>query len=510
MKNAPMSQQVEALRRSAGKRYFAYFMQQGTGKSYTLLSDAERAYAAGKIDAVLIIAPNGVHTNWVKREIPEHMDCPHIARVWRTNMSQRRRRQVEELLRPRDRGEVAPLRILSVSYDSLSSKETRTFIARFLNCTRAMAAIDESQYIKNGTAARTKHVLELKSSFVARRLLSGTPFDKPWDIFSQAEFLESGLLGTDSYRAFCAEYAVLADWRNPVTDSDWALKKQVERHPRMAHAIIVAKDDATGLPMYRNLDRLNELIQPWSYRVLKRDCLDLPEKIYQQVYFELSARQQEAYTLMEEELRIALDDGTLTPVNALASLVKLQQITSGYVMVPAGPGRPEPELQYVGDENPRLAALLTAIEPMAGRKVIVWARFREEIAAVSAALRAAGRSVVEYHGGVKDAARDAAIDAIQKGNADAIVMNQQAGGTGITLTAAEFTVYYSNYYSLLRRLQSEDRNHRIGTHGDVVYIDLIAENTIDESIAKALQQKADLAATILGDRQLRVPNGLDE
>lgn len=505
MKTQGMKQQLEALQRAAGKRYFAFFMEQGTGKSWTLLADAERLYARGVIDALFILAPNGVHTNWLLREIPEHMDCEYVARAWSSGMTRQRRKKMDDLMKLRSINAVPPLRILTMNYDALASKEAFEFALNFMMCTKCLFALDESQYVKNGQTTRTKQVMRLRLHSKGRRLLSGTPMDKPWDIFSQAEFLEEGLLGTSSYRSFVAEYAQLADHVNPVTDSDWAFRKQVQKNPRMAHAIIVAKDDTTGLPIYRNLERLQALIEPWSYRVLKRDCLDLPPKIYQQVYFELDAKQQAAYDLMEQELRIQLEDGSLKPVKALASLVKLQQITSGYVVVPG-----QEELLYVGDKNPRLAALLTAMEPLAGKKVIVWARFREEIASVVAALRGAGRAVVEYHGGVKAKDREAAIDAIQHGDADVIVMNQQAGGTGITLTAATFAIYYSNYYSLLRRSQSEDRNHRIGTRGEVVYIDLIAQATIDESITRALQQKADLAATILGDRQLRMPDVADE
>jgi SNF2 family DNA or RNA helicase len=505
-----MAHQLEGVRRSAGKRYFAYFMEQGTGKSWTLLADAERHYAMGKINALFILAPNGVHTNWVLREIDKHLDCPNIKRAWRAGMSKSKRAKMDDLMTWRAKGAAEPLRILTMAWESIQSKDAFEFALSFMQSTRCMFAWDESQYGKNGKAERTKHAMRLRPHSVARRLLSGSPFDKPWDIFSQAEFLEEGLLGTSSFRAFCSEYAVLADWKNPVTDSDWAMKKQVAKNPRMAHAIIVAKDDTTGLPMYRNLDKLNKLIEPWSYRVLKKDCLDLPEKIYQQVFFDLSTKQRAAYQLMEDEFRIRLEDGSVTPVSALASLVKLQQITSGYVVVP---GRED--LLYVDEKNPRLEALMTSVEPFAGRKkFIVWARFREEIAAIAARLRKEGLRVVEYHGGISAKDREAAIDELQEGAADAIVMNQQAGGTGLTLTAAAYAIYYSNYYSLLRRIQSEDRNHRIGTEkfakDGVVYIDLIAEDTIDSGIALALQQKADLAATILGDRKLNLPAGLDE
>jgi SNF2 family DNA or RNA helicase len=185
-------------------------------------------------------------------------------------------------------------------------------------------------------------------------------------------------------------------------------------------------------------------------------------------------------------------------VKALAALVKLQQITSGFTIPPGG-GDPV----YVSEKNPRLAALLDLAEDLNGQ-FIVWARFREELFTVAAALRKAGLRVVEYHGGVNTADREIAVDSFQAGEADVFVGQPQSGGIGLTLTRAESVIYYSNDFNLETRLQSEDRAHRIGTRHNVVYIDLIAADTIDESIARALQRKSDVAANVLGD--LRTPN----
>jgi SNF2 family DNA or RNA helicase len=197
---------------------------------------------------------------------------------------------------------------------------------------------------------------------------------------------------------------------------------------------------------------------------------------------------------MEKELRIEVEGGEMTPVKALAALVKLQQITSGFIVKPNQAGT-----LYIPDGNPRLKALLDVIERIPG-KLIVWARFHEELDCVAAELRAAGRRVVEYHGRVSEREREAAVDGFQNGNADVFVGQGQSGGVGLTLTAAEHAIYYSNDFNLRTRLQSEDRCHRIGTKSSVVYIDLVAEDTVDEAISRSLQRKAVLAATILGDR----------
>lgn len=494
MKTEPMSQQRTALDAMDGRRWYALFMEQGTGKTWSFLADAERYKARDKIDGLLVFAPNGVHTNWVLREIPAHMDLDTVlAESWRASPNAKHRRKLQELCMRSPK-----LRILTVNYEAMRGREARELVNQFLLSGRMMCVCDESQKIKNPAAMITKHILSLRPLTTARRIGTGTPMDKPQDIYSQFDFLAPGLLGTDNFRAFFSEYAVLANWKEPRTSSDWAMARQVEKNPRIKHAQIVARDEDTGRPLYKNLDRLQKLVAEHSYRVLKKDCLDLPEKQYTSVYFELSPAQEKAYELMEQLMRIELEDGTMTPVAALASLVKLQQITSGFVVVPD-----RDELMYIGEKNPRVEAVSDYIDENTepGHKVIIWAKFREEVRALRSRL-GERRSVVEYHGAIPGKDREVAIDSFQKGDAEVFIGIQKAGGTGLTLTAAELTIYCSNEHSALLRNQSEDRNHRKGTTGTVTYVDIVARGTIDEAITKAHQWKTDLAATILGDRKL--------
>ena len=486
MRTKGMQHQIQALQELEGRKTYALFMEQGTGKTWTLLADAERLYAKGAIDAILVVAPNGVHTNWVNREIPTHMEGNIIARAWRSGAGVTYMKKLEELFTPRPQGESVPLRILSINVDALVTKKGYEFCERFLNATRALIVLDESSRIKNPDAARTKALMRLRRHARGARIASGTPItNSPVDLFAQMEFLESGLLGTTSYRAFVAEYAELMPSTHPM------MQNMVRRNPRAAFAQIVARNP-DGSPRWRNLDKLQRLIAPHSFRVLKKDCLDLPEKIYKTITFELNTEQRRAYSKMQDELRIELGDQTELPVSELASLIKLQQITSGFINLPGG------VVQYVSEENPRLKALMDTIEDVDG-KFIIWARFREELMAISAALAAAGITSVEYHGGVAREDRERAVNEFQEGEARAFVGQPQSGGIGLTLTAAETVVYYSNDFNLETRLQSEDRAHRIGTRRNVVYIDLAAEDTIDEQISRNLQRKQRVAAVVLGD-----------
>jgi SNF2 family DNA or RNA helicase len=485
MKTKGMQHQVQALQRLQGRDAFALFMEQGTGKTWTLLADAERLYAKGEIDGLLVVAPNGVHTNWVNREIPAHMEGNIIARAWRSGASTKYTKHLEELFKPRNEGEPVPLRILSINIDALVTKKGVEFCERFLNATNAMIVLDESSRIKNPDAARTKALMRLRRKAKHARIASGTPVtNSPVDVFAQMEFLESGLLGTTSYRAFVAEYADLMPATHPL------MQNMIRRNPRAAHAQIVARN-ADGSPRWRNLDKLQKLLEPNSFRVLKNECLDLPAKIYKTITFELDADQRRAYEKMQNELRIELGDSTELPVSELASLIKLQQITSGYVNTPMG-------VQYVSDKNLRLETLMDIIEDLDGQ-FIIWARFREELSAIAAALTNAQINNVEYHGGVDVANRERAVNMFSNGSARAFVGQPQSGGIGLTLTAAETVIYFSNDFNLETRLQSEDRAHRIGTKRNVVYIDIAAENTIDEQISRNLQRKQRVAAVVLGD-----------
>jgi SNF2 family DNA or RNA helicase len=491
-----MAHQLAALRAMNGREYFGLFMEQGTGKTWTALADAERLYSAGAIDGVLCIAPRGVHTNWVRREIPTHLSAPTLARAWRAEAGKREMANLEHVLQPRQRGDAPKLRFLSMNIDAVNTARGYSFARRFLLATRPLIIVDESSRIKNPDAKRTERVMELRNQAEFARILSGTPITRaPTDIFSQMQFLRPGLLGTSSYRAFVAEYAELLPPDHPMVE------KLALINPKVAKAQIVARDER-GMPIYRNLDKLQRLLAPHTFRVLKKDCLDLPDKVFKQVYFDMAPRQRAAYKLLEDELRLELEDGEVTTVKALAALIKLRQITSGYFVVPG-----TSEVQYIQDDNPRLAAMLDLQEDIQG-PFIVWAQFREELAALAAALTKAGRRVVQYHGGVGDKAREEAVDRFQGGDADVFLGQPQAGGIGLTLTAAETVVYYSNDFNLETRLQSEDRAHRIGTKRNVVYIDLCAVDTIDEPIARSLQQKADMAAAILGDRALDVTHHL--
>lgn len=477
MKTEPMKHQIEGCRRLAASPRFALAADMGTGKTWMLLHDIERRWLADEIDAVIIIAPNGVHTNWVLREIPKHLEVPHTATFW---VSGAGKKHLAALARQINRAHDEPrtLMLHAMNVDAVNTKSgeahLRAIFAAFGRGRVAMV-IDESHKIKNISAKRTQRILALSEKAGVRRIASGTMLaNSPLDLFSQYEFLGSGLLGTRSYRAFVSEYAELMS-------SDSPLVQDIIRRTGARGAPQIIAKNRDGTPRYKNLARLSDLMAPHTFRVTKEECLDLPPKIYQTMYFDLDSEQQQAYEHIASQRNWIRDDGEVDTFTALTVITKLRQVTSGFIMVDGEPTT----LAHFG---PRMAALEEALESCTGQ-LIIWASFREELAQIAAKLTERGDTFHVYHGGTSRADREIAVDDFQSGRVRIFLGNPATAGVGLTLTAAETAIYYSTDFSLEQRRQSEDRSHRVGTNHPVVYIDLAARGTIDERIAAAQQSK---------------------
>ena len=240
---------------------------------------------------------------------------------------------------------------------------------------------------------------------------------------------------------------------------------------------------------YNNIDELTQAIEGHSFRVLKKDCLDLPEKIYQRHPVELSKKQRKLYDQLLKNFVTELEGEHLSAPEAITRLLRLQQIICGWF--PTEDGGTE-----IDEKNTRLSALIDLL-PDIQCKVIIWARFKRDIKAIGAAL---GKKAVSYYGEVSNDDREVAVDRFQNDpNVRYFIGQPQSGGIGLTLTAAECAIYYSNSFDLETRMQSEDRCHRIGTKNNVTYIDFESPKTIDTKIINALREKKNLADTITKD-----------
>ena len=472
-KTKPFDHQLEALKKSWAAKTYAYFMEMGTGKSKVLVDNIAMLYDRGAIRGAVIVAPKGVYKNWHDIEFPVHMpDHIQYSKIlWEPSNTKKKKLELDTLFDGKEE-----LKILIVNVEAFSTKKGLDFTNSFLNIFigKSLIGIDESTTIKNPTAKRTKSILKIGNLASYRRILTGSPVTKsPLDLYSQCEFLDVWQLGHPSFYSFRARYA-----------------KMITRNFGGRQVQIVDPRDS-----YRRLDELSEKLKSFSYRVLKEDCLDLPPKVFTKRIVELSPEQKSIYAQLKQVAMAFTDKGKImSTVNVMTQLMRLHQVTCGTFKADDG--------TVTNLENNRVQSLMDCLEETEG-KVIIWATYREDIKKIVAALKKAygEASTVEYHGGVDAKVRQGHIAQFQdvKGPTRYFVGNPQTGGYGITLTAANTVIYFSNSYDLEKRLQSEDRAHRIGQTGSVLYIDLVAEGTIDEKIVEALKAKVNIANEIMGE-----------
>jgi SNF2 family DNA or RNA helicase len=241
------------------------------------------------------------------------------------------------------------------------------------------------------------------------------------------------------------------------------------------------------------MGELSEKLKNFSYRVLKEDCLDLPPKNWTKRHITLSKEQQKVYDQMKKTALATLNGKVTSTMTVITQLMRLQQITCGHFVADDG------TTQEI--KNNRITELMDVLDEIEG-KAIIWGHWQKDIQnMVDEIERVHGPgSVVSYYGLTP---QDERQDNIRKFQSDPrcrfLVGTPSTGGYGITLTAANTVIYYSNGYDLEKRLQSEDRAHRIGQKKNVTYIDIIAEKTVDEKIQKSLRKKINIASEVLGE-----------
>jgi SNF2 family DNA or RNA helicase len=365
---------------------------------------------------------------------------------------------------------VDDMRILIMNIEAFSTEKGQQFAKVFLRVTDAFMAIDESTTIKTPTAKRTKAIVKIGKDARYRRIATGSPVTKsPLDLYSQCDFLGEDCLNYSSYYAFQARYAVL-----------------VERK--------MATHTFKQVVGYRHLDELKDKLDRFAFRVTKDECLDLPDKIYLRRDVELTAEQKKTYEQMKLMALSVLDEGLVSTNNALTQLMRLHQIVCGYVKLDDG--------QELDLPNNRLSELMDLLAESDG-KVIIWANYRKNIQDIKLAIQKeyGMTSVATYYGDTAAEDRQDIVDKFSdpKSELRFFVGNPTTGGYGLTLVSSHTVVYFSNSFDLEKRLQSEDRAHRIGQTEKVTYIDLIATNTVDEHIVKALRNKINIASAVLGE-----------
>lgn len=461
-KTEPFDHQRKALDLSWNKKNYAYFMEMGTGKTKVAIDNIGILKLQDEIDIAIIAAPKSVYLNW-ENEISTHLSdqVPYKVFAW-----QRDKKPIDDAILDKKLG------IYLVNIEALSHKSGVKFVKELLLRYRnSIFIVDESTTIKNQGAMRTKAVLKIAPQSKYRRVLTGSPVTKsPLDLYTQCAFLSPQLLGFSSFYTFRARYAVMDQIR-------------------------VGNDRYILAPKYyTNLEELEAKLAEFSYRVRKDDCLQLPKKNRYIRQIDLTGEQQKVYEELKQRALAIIEDEQVSFNNKLTELLRLHQVTCGFVKGDSG-------LVREFKKCPKTEELMNIIDET-DSKIIIWANYVHNIETIIAKLKAkfGEKSTVGIYGAVSLSDRQQAVKSFQEDpDCRFFVGNPTTGGFGLTLTKASYVIYFSNTFNLEVRQQSEDRAHRIGQESDVTYIDLIAPGTIDQYILRTLQSKIKLSAKTLGE-----------
>lgn len=465
-KTKPYEHQRQALETSAEKMQWAYFMEMGTGKTKVTIDNLAYLFFKRQVNSALIIAPKSVYTNW-ESEIQTHMPDVLKYKIYKWNIDKPKDYYALEQFKD--------LKIFLINVEALSTKRGFDACVEYLKKNKLnFVTLDESTTIKNRSAKRTKNILALSKLSHIKRILTGSPITKsPLDLYTQCQFLSPELLGFSSYLAFRNRYAEMTD-------------------------IPVGSGRFISVPKYyKKLEELETKLKQFSTRIRKDECLDLKPKVRVKRVIELDGDAKKIYEKLRTSALAIVEDSTISFSNKLTEIIKLHQVCNGFTKDDDG--------QILQLHKSKLNTLDEIIQETDG-KIIIWANYLYNIHEIKDFLvsKYGPESTVSIYGDVNVEDRQAAVKRIQEDDKTKfLVANPTTGGFGLTLTACNTVIYYSNNYNLEVRMQSEDRAHRIGQKGTVVYIDIVAKNTLDEAIMKSLTSKGQIAAKTLGEEDLK-------
>jgi len=454
----PMEAQIKAFSLSREKEYFAYFMEMGMGKTKVNIDIGGDLWLKGWIDIMVVLAPNGVHRQWVESEIPRHMseNVPYRAFAHSSKWRAKDKKAYSEVMAYGD-----GLRVITIASESISAGSAADLLVELVQVfgKRMLLVVDESHQWSNASAKRVKLLLKLVDSIAFKRINTGSPItDGIEKLYAQFAILNSAVLGHKSQTSFNREFCQL----EPIYGA-----------PRGAMRVVG----------YRNLKKLQERVEGCTFRATKEEYLDLPEKVYQTVQVPFHPEQKKVYMDLKRSAAAEVNGQEITAPLAISALSKLRQVTGGSI------------LDNDGNEHEipchKIDVLLGLCESIP-RGGIIWVTYVSEAKRVTAAMKKAGYNVGTYIGATSAEERTRITI---PGAVDWLVANWSAS-TGLNLQHWDYNIYYSNTFNAAERWQSEDRTHRVGQNRSVTYIDLVVPGTVDEAVVQALQRKREIADTI--------------
>lgn len=435
---------------------FGELFEMGCGKTLTTIAVAGALYNLGKIDRVLVVAPTSVCSVW-PHDLNQFATFPWEARVLLGD-KKKRLKALNEL----ENWPFKALRIAVINYESTHRDGIFEALAAYKP---DLIVCDESQRIKNPSAAQSKALHKLGDAAPFRMILSGTPVqNNAVDLYSQYRFLDPAVYGANFY-AFKNRYCIMGGYGQ--------------------HQIVG----------YRNMDELVEKEHSVAYRVTKEECLDLPQQTFINRYVQFTDAEQAIYEQLRKSSFLELETGeNVTATTILTMYLRLMQLTGGFLTADEST-RPKQV------NTAKLDALVDIVDDYvvdAGKKLVIFARFRAEIAAIENLLRLRKIQYGSIYGDVPMEERGKIVDDFQTNPDTKVFVAQiQTAGLGITLHAASTAVFYSYDYNYANYAQALARIHRIGQRLPVTYIHLVVDGSIDEKILAALENKEDMAKTVV-------------
>jgi SNF2 family DNA or RNA helicase len=461
----PYPHQVEGVAEAIDLDAWAWLWDMRTGKTAVTIHNAAYLRQQGEIDGLLVMCPNYLKAEW-EEQFHEHAPdwLQYEIALWRSGVASRR---AVARLHP-DNG---TFNVLVINEEALSTKAGLEAVVKFLTDHEAMWAIDEATSISNPKAKRTKAVLKYRHAAKYRRILTGTPITKgPLDLWAPFFFLDPDILGYKTWYGMRNRYAIMGGYMGKETVG------------------------------YRDTDVLKKLVAGHSSRVLRSDVRDMPEKIFTTVTVDMNPKQRAIYDDLKRTMVAYWDDKVVEVNTVLVQMLRLQQITGGFVPADAdwmGEQVDAPVAGPIPGPNPKLDAL-AGIVAQTDEQVVIFARFKAEIRAIVE--RLGPDMCSQYHGGIKEQHRAEQKRRFMVGQTRFFVANQQSARMGLDLSQANLVIYYSNSFALLDRLQSQDRTETIHRDkGSTTYIDLVAANSLDSGVADNLRAKKSISDLITGD-----------
>lgn len=442
-----------------------------TGKTKSCIDLFSYLHVSNKIVSVVILAPNGVHYNWTKREIPEHIwkKVDHTTFTWFSSPIKKSIETIREV----DRFNIKnKLLIVAINSESLRLDRVLTLIKSILKKGPSLLIVDECHDFRTPDSFRTKRLRALAQKFKYKRILTGTPVDNtPLASYSQFGILGKGALGADNYEHFKKIYAIYGKRR-------------------------IGNRSINKVIGYKNLDLLKKQINKWSTKVGRKG---MPPFCHQTVYFEMSGYQLKLYEKLKKEFRVELDTGEIIDVpQTCTRLTKLQQVLSGFFL--------HQESVYYISDSARIKALQKILDKLDfDEKIIIWCKFKEDIKLVKQACQNHGMLTYEYHGSINPKQKQEAVDKLMGPHhieGEAFIGQPRAGGSGLNLSKASTVIFYSHTFDSIERNQAKERATKMG--GDpITLIDICGISSIDEYILKVLKEKRSISEEIMGKSYLR-------